>query len=288
MQQLAESFARDGFVRVAGLLDPAEVERFAGAVERAVRERTARDRRTLAQKNRYEQSFLQCINLWEDYEAVRPLTFHPRICETAAALIGAARIRLWHDQALFKEPGGRETDAHQDQPYWPIAEPDTATAWIPLVDVDEEIGCMGYVPGSHAVGLRRFVDIFFGQPEDVLARPELRGAAPVFVPARRGDVLFHHGLTVHLAKPNRSSRMRAVHTAIFFRDGCTRADTKLGHPSVDRNAIAVGAPIAGDATPIAWPRGEDELPAPPAAKIRRRDFGRSLWPPSAIEEKEAP
>lgn len=286
MEELVDSYRRDGFVRAPGLLDVAEVDRFAALVEAAVRSRTARDRRTLAEKSRYEQSFQQCINLWEDFADVRALTFHPRICATAAALVGGERIRLWHDQALFKEAGGRETDAHQDQPYWPIAEADTVTAWIPLVDIDDEVGCMGYVPGSHAVGLRRFVNIFLGEPEDVLARPELGGAQPVFVPARRGDVLFHHGLTVHCAKPNRSPLVRAVHTAIFFRDGCTRADLPLPHPSVDRNAVAVGAPIAGDAVPIAWPRAANELPPAPASKIGAGYFGKAVWPPRAIEREE--
>src|SRR6516164_605771 len=77
-------------------------------------------------------------------------------------LLEAPAVRLWHDQALYKEAGGRETDAHQDQPYWPMNETDTVTAWVPLVDVDDELGCMGYVPGSHRAGLRKFVNIFLG------------------------------------------------------------------------------------------------------------------------------
>ena len=51
-----------------------------------------------------------------------------RIARTAAALLGVDAVRLWHDQALYKESGGRETDPHQDLPYWPIAEPTTVTA----------------------------------------------------------------------------------------------------------------------------------------------------------------
>ena len=281
MQDLVDRFRRDGFVRAPGLLDATEVERFATCVDRAVRERTAHDRRTLAEKSRYEQSFQQCINLWEDHPAVRPLTFHPRVCETAATLLGVERIRLWHDQALYKEAGGRETDAHQDQPYWPIAEADTVTAWVPLCDVDESMGCMGYVPGSHAVGLRRFVNIFGGEPERVLDRPELRGEAPVFVPAQRGDVLFHHGLTVHLAHANRSIATRRAHTMIFFRDGSTRAPIGV-HQSVDRQGIRPGAPIAGDATPIAWPRAAGDLPPTPVAPIDPKSIGHQLWPPSAL------
>jgi len=278
---LIESFRRDGYVRVPGLIERGEIERFGAAIDATVRMRTASDRRELEEKSRYEQSFLQCINLWEDAPAMRGLTFHPRVCEAAAALLGVPRIRLWHDQALYKEPGGRKTDAHQDQPYWPIEEADTVTAWIPLVDVDESLGCMGYVPGSHSVGLRRFINIFFGEMEDVLARPELGGAKPVFVPAQRGDVLFHHGLTVHLARANRSSQLRRVHTAIYFRDGCTRAAAGI-HQSVDRQGVEVGEVIAGDATPIAWPREPGDLPPTPTSRIAPDSIGARAWPPSAI------
>jgi ectoine hydroxylase-related dioxygenase (phytanoyl-CoA dioxygenase family) len=281
VQDLIDRFRRDGFVHVPALIDTAEIDRFAPLVDAAVRARKANDPRTLAEKSRYEQSFLQCINLWEDFPELRPLVFHPRVCETAARLLGVSAIRLWHDQALYKEPGGRETDAHQDQPYWPIAEADTVTAWIPLVDVDETVGCMGYVPGSHAVGLRRFVNIFFGEPERVTERPELAGREPVFVPARRGDVLFHHGLTVHLAHPNRSATMRRVQTAIYFRDGCTRAPHGI-HQSVDRQHIRPGEPIVGDATPIAWPRAPGDWPPAPTSLIDPTSLGHQVWPPSAI------
>lgn len=284
MSDLRASFARDGFVRVPGLLDSAEIDRFRAVADRAVAERTKHDRRALAEKSRYEQSFLQCINLWEDYPELRGLSFHPRICETAATLLGVEAIRLWHDQALYKEAGGRETDAHQDHPYWPIVEADAVTAWIPLVDVDESVGCMGYVPGSHAVGLRRFVNIFWGAPEAVLDRPELDGKAPVFVPARRGDVLFHHSLTVHLAHANRSNDVRRVHTAIYFRDGSTRAPAGV-HQSVDRQGIQPGEAIRGDATPIAWPRAAGDLPPTPQSPIDPSSIGHQAWPPSAIASR---
>ena len=188
-----------------------------------------------------------------------PLMFHPALGAALGALLGAERVRLWHDQALYKEPGGRETDAHQDEAYWPIAEADTITAWIPLTEIDDATGCMGYVPGSH-LGEVEFVDIFSkpGAGAELVAR---QGAEPVWVPCRPGDVIFHHGRTVHLAKPNRSSRMRRVYTGIYFKDGCTRG-TSRPHPSVDRDDIAVGGVIDGAATPVVWPLQGADYPTP--------------------------
>jgi ectoine hydroxylase-related dioxygenase (phytanoyl-CoA dioxygenase family) len=280
-----EAFRRDGFVHLKGLLDASEVAVFRKAVDAAVERRRRNDTRELSEKTPYEQSFIQCQYLWEDCPDVRPLTFHPKVVAAAAALIGADAMRVWHDQALYKEAGGRETDAHQDHPYWPITEVKALTAWIPLVDVDHETGCMGYVPGSHR-GEAEYVNIF-SEPGSGAALIAKQKAKPVFAPARAGDVLFHHGLTVHLAKPNRSDHMRRVYTCIYVADGCTRAKEGL-HPSLDRDGIAVGAKIDGGATPIAWPLPDGCYPEPkpwPAEYLSHRRLRRAaemgVFPPGA-------
>jgi ectoine hydroxylase-related dioxygenase (phytanoyl-CoA dioxygenase family) len=271
--QLVEDFRRDGFVVVPGLLSADERRRYGSAVDEAVGRRSSSDTRTLAQKSRYEQSFIQCQNLWEDSEAVRPLTFHPVLAETAARLLGVGAVRLWHDQALYKEPGGRETDPHQDQPYWPIVETNTITAWIPFDGSTLETGAMGYLPGSHRLGLREFVNIFTPHGEDgrdgVLGWEELSGIEPVFVEVPPGAVAYHHGLTFHLAGANRSDSVRRVHTVIYFADGSTRGEGRYPHPSVERAGIGMGEVIASDVTPLAWPRPDGEpLPPAPASPLR--------------------
>ena len=261
-----KEFDENGWVVVPGLLAAAELERFGAAVDRGVAACAANDPRPLEARSRYEQSFRQCINLWEDHPDVRPLTFHPRVGQAAAELLGVPAIRIWHDQALYKEPGGRETDPHHDQPYWPLAETNTLTAWIAFDGADLETGCLGFVPGSHRFGVKAFANIFTDRGFDLENGPEARGVAPQFSPVKPGDVSFHHGLTIHLAMPNRTARTRRVHTMIFFADGSTRRQSRQPHPSVDRAGIAPGAPVRSDVTPIAWPRAPGEFlvtPKPP-------------------------
>lgn len=262
-QSSHEQFSEQGFLHVPELLDEDEVAGFRPIVEAGVQARRAGDNRALDEKTTYEQSFLQCINLWEDVPDIRPLTFHPAIGAKAAELLGTDAVRVWHDQALCKEPGGRGTDPHQDQPYWPILEPRTVTAWVPLVDVPLEMGAMGYVPGSHSFGIREFANIFTGEGFDLTNGPEARGVEPVFVPVEVGDVIFHHGLTIHTAGPNGTDRMRWAHTVIFFADGCTRSERPRRHPSVDRGEIAVGTAIRSPFTPVAFPRPQGSLPDTP-------------------------
>lgn len=263
-QEQIQSFRRDGYAVICGLLSDAELETYGAAVDRAVAARTEGDRRELPEKSRYEQSFIQCINLWEDSLEVRPLSFHPRLAEVAAQLLGAASLRLWHDQALYKEGRGRETDPHHDQPYWPIQETNTITAWVPLEGSNLEGGAMGYVPGSHLFGRQGFPDIFRGSGFDLERGPEARGRKPVFVEVPRGGVAYHHGLTIHLARPNATPRPRRVHTMIYFEDGSTRTRTRQRHPSVDRAGIHPGDVIRSEVTPLAWPQPADHLPEPPA------------------------
>jgi len=259
-----EHFREQGFVVIGGLFAPGELARFGAAVDRGVAERTAHDPRPLEARTRYEQSFRQVINLWEDHPEVRALTFHPRVAQAAAELLGVPALRLWHDQALYKEAGGRGTDPHHDQPYWPLAETNTITAWIPFQDADLENGCMGFVPGSHRFGdARAFPNIFTGSGYDLEHGPEAHGVPPRWMPVKAGEVSFHHGLTIHVAMPNRSAHTRRVHTMIYFADGSTRKRSRQPHPSVDRARIAPGALVASDVTPLAWPRPAGDLPDPP-------------------------
>lgn len=261
--ELIEQFRRDGFVVVCNLLTPAELERFGAAVDRAVAIRGRDDHRPLEEKSLYEQSFTQCMNLWEDNPEVLPLTFHPLISEVAAALIGEPRLRLWHDQALYKASGGRYTEPHQDHPYWPMDVLETLTAWIPFDGSTRAAGCMGYLRGSHRAGLKKFVNIFTADEKvKILEEPAVSGIAPVYVEVPRGAVAFHHGLTVHMAGPNRTDRMRRVHTMIYFRDGARRTTAHL-HPCVDRPGIKVGDLIDSQLTPLVWPRTPGDYPVPP-------------------------
>lgn len=264
-EETIQAFERDGFVVVPGLLTHEELDRYEAAVTTAVAERTRHDTTPLGEKSRYQQSFVQCMNLWEDQPEVAPLVFHPRVGQVAAELLRVPAVRLWHDQALYKRAGGRATDPHQDHPYWPIKETASVTAWIPFEGSTAPSGAMSYLPGSHAVGLRKFVNIFFGEPEDILADSEIAGIEPVLVEVPKGSVAFHHGLTIHLAGANRTDRDRGVQTMIYFPDGSTRG-YPFPHFAVERGGIEVGAVIDSDVTPIAWPRPVDS-PIPPRPAV---------------------
>jgi len=262
---LFERFHRDGFVVVEDFFEPNELAHFGSIVDRAVKDRIGSDLRPIDEKSLYEQSFQQCMNLWEDNADLKALTFNQKLGEAAGLLLGAEALRIWHDQALYKEPGGRETDPHQDWPLWPMGPARQVTAWIPFDGSTLEAGAMGYSPGSHRLGLAKFSDITRELREEPYPYFDHSEMAEIFwVEAPRGSVVFHHSLTVHQARANVTTDTRRVYCIIYFEDGCTRS-LPHWHQSLDRQGIEEGQQIQGPVTPVAWPRAHNDVPDPPSA-----------------------
>lgn len=213
-----EFYHRSGFVKIENVVEQEFLPELKRIVEAAVLVRKGKDERDLKEKSQYEQSFLQCGYLCWDFPAIKEIVFAKRFAGIVRDLIQVEHIRLWHDQALFKEPGGRVTDAHQDCSYWPIHEPQfTSTMWLALVDVPVEKGCLYFYPQTNDPNLKEYVDIFKHphQPDF------LKNREKVFVPLKAGEATFHSGLTFHGAGENKTDQMREAMTIIYIKDGVT-------------------------------------------------------------------
>ncbi|MFN8023715.1 MAG: phytanoyl-CoA dioxygenase family protein [Acidimicrobiales bacterium] len=215
-----ERFRRDGHVRLDGVLPTDEVDRFHAPIA-AIAERARHKAAPIEQRDTYGKAFLQLFNLWErDTGDVRRYVLSSRFARIAAALLGAERVRIYHDQALFKEPGGGATPWHQDASYWPLDGTRCITMWMPLRPVDPTMGQMTFADGTHLDG--PFADLVISdESERELARlvdeRGLRLSEPSAM--RAGDASFHSGWTLHRAGPNTTDRMRDVMTVIWFADG---------------------------------------------------------------------
>ena len=178
----------------------------------------------------------------------------------AAELLGVAGVRLYHDQALFKEPGGGPTPWHQDQVYWPLATDRTVTLWMPLVDLPPEVGSMRFVSGSHRMGdlggsaIGDESHAFF---EALIAERGLRVESHGAL--RAGDATFHAGWTVHSAGPNPTNRMRSVMTIIYVADGTRVSKIANAARALDQKAWLGGRKpgerVEGELNPRLWPPG---------------------------------
>ncbi len=214
-----DDYARNGHVLVRGLASPDEIASFAPAIERAV-QRHNPERRTLAERDTYGKAFLQTINLWRRDEIVRRFSLARRFARVACELMGVSGVRLYHDQALFKEPGGGLTPWHQDQYYWPLDTDKTITLWIPLADITSDMGIVQFASGSHRRGYLEAVQIS-DESQEKLSRfvHEQAFAVSAADSMSAGDATFHAGWTLHSAPPNVSAKLRPVMTVIYFADG---------------------------------------------------------------------
>jgi Phytanoyl-CoA dioxygenase (PhyH) len=59
-------------------------------------------------------------------------------------------VRLYHDQALYKEAGGGPTPWHADQYYWPLTTDRVVTAWVPLQAVSADMGPLAFAERTHS------------------------------------------------------------------------------------------------------------------------------------------
>ena len=153
-----DSYRRDGFVRLRALLDADTLGRYGEEITRLTLALNTQTR-PLAERTTYDRAFLQVMNLWRESETVREFVFDRRLAAIAARLMGVDRVRIYHDQSLYKEPSGGITPAHADQYYWPFASDKAITAWIPLQPVPLEMGPLAFYRGSHATDFGRDLPI---------------------------------------------------------------------------------------------------------------------------------
>ena len=216
--KIISEYADQGFVKVENVIEKEFLNEVRKIIQSAVVVRKGKDERKLKDKSQYEQSFLQCGYLCWDFLAIKEVVFAKRFAGIVRDLLKADHIRLWHDQALFKEPGGRITDAHQDCSYWPINEPQyTITMWLALVDVPVEKGCLYFYPQTNDPNLKEYVDIFKNPHQPNI----LTDKEKIFVPLKAGDATFHSGLTFHGAANNQTDQMREAMTVIYLKDEVT-------------------------------------------------------------------
>lgn len=220
-EEQAADYERDGHILLRGFAEQAVLDEYRPAIVGEV-ERLNDQTKPMAERDTYGKAFIQISNLWERSETVRRFAFAERFARTAAELMGVDGVRMYHDQALFKEPGGGHTPWHQDQIYWPLDTDKTITLWMPLVDVPEEVGSMTFASGSHKHGYISKMEIS-DQSHKTLAQYIAGNGLPqlAYGAMKAGDATFHAGWTLHSAPGNPTANTREVMTIIYVADGTT-------------------------------------------------------------------
>ncbi|HMQ46813.1 MAG TPA: phytanoyl-CoA dioxygenase family protein [Saprospiraceae bacterium] len=156
------------------------------------------------------------MNLWTHSEAIRQLVFSQRLARIAAELMGVEGVRLYHDQALFKEAGGGFTPWHADQYYWPLASDHSVTVWIPLQAVPLEMGPLEFSAKSYLLHGGRELKISDESEQMIAQKLRINDFEHIVEPFELGEVSFHSGWVFHRAGANTSQYMRQVMTVIYM------------------------------------------------------------------------
>jgi ectoine hydroxylase-related dioxygenase (phytanoyl-CoA dioxygenase family) len=253
------AYQRDGHILLRGVCTPEEAEAWRAIITRVT---YGHNTNTLPMEERttYAKAFIQVGNLWGKEETVKHFVLARRFAQIAGELMGVDRVRLYHDQALYKEAGGGHTPWHQDQNYWPMDTDKTITMWMPLVDISPEMGTMTFASGSHRKGSLTELLISDESEQEYQRLIAERGFPLAQMPAMRaGDATFHAGWTLHGAPGNASDTDREVMTIIYFADG-VRILNPIDSPARQNDFDAIfpggtpGGPAESALTPLVYIR----------------------------------
>lgn len=233
-------FRERGYVKLKEVLSPEDLAYYRDEITRVVKERNPLLNKPMSERTTYERAFVQITNLFLQNEVVRELVFSKRLARIAAELMGVDGVRLYHDQALYKEPAGGYTPWHADQYYWPLSTPNTCTVWIPLQAVPREMGPLAFSERSHLFEIGR--DLPISDESEEMIRQELADQNFRYEDSGfdLGEVSYHYGWTFHRAGPNTTDAVRAVMTIIYMEDGIRVTELTRPEHRADRDAFIPG------------------------------------------------
>jgi hypothetical protein len=199
----------DGFLVLPGFFSADRIAAVADEVDELLRRHSS-----LINVNNLRCRFLTNVRTDEcQFECFDPVIDLSLGCHRLAldskllAVLGALHGEeacLFKDKLIYKPPGVKGYDLHQDFISWPDFPRSFTTVVIPFDRVDRENGCTEVFPGYHAAGLLTPEDgEFHLLPEQAV--DDSRAVPLILDP---GDIAIFTAFTPHRSAPNRSGRWR--------------------------------------------------------------------------------
>jgi hypothetical protein len=204
------AYEHQGFLIVRGVFTANEISAAAAEAERLLDRKDLIDQRNL--RCRWQPNCADGECVFETFDPVIDLSpgcfrlaRHERLLAILGELYGEP-ARLFKDKLIFKPPGARGYDLHQDYIAWPGFPRSFLTAAVAIDPCDAANGCTVVFPGYHRRGCL--------SPEDGDYHPlptetvDEQTAVPLEL--RPGDVAFFGCFTPHCSAPNTSARWRRL------------------------------------------------------------------------------
>ena len=250
------TFSRDGFIRLPNVLSPAAVV--------CLREELIRLLSKTFPENNRSNRFLSLEMMWIESPIIRLYVLSPRIAKISADLLNVKSVRLYHDNALSKEPGCGRTPWHYDDHHFPLETNDVVTAWMPAQPVPLAMGPLSFAKPLSIFNLVKNINFNKNDTSYDKKITEVFKANHVAIdsePFKIGEASFHHNLSFHTAGDNRTSQSRIVLANTYFADGArvvkkptmVSGDWQKFIPGVDPGGI-----VASELNPICWPTNAEK------------------------------
>lgn len=214
-QAQIDFYRQNAFIKIKEVLLAEVVSHFNTIISAKVDELNTQTA-PLQERDTYGKAFLQIFNLWTQDPEIKELMFSKRLAQLAADLLEVDGVRMYHDQALFKEGGGGITPWHADQYYWPLSSDRVITIWIPLQAVPSEMGPLEFAAGSQNIVAGRNLSISDESEALIGEKMRITDCPKISEPFDIGEVSFHSGWIFHRAGPNTTDQTRKVMTCIYM------------------------------------------------------------------------
>ena len=227
---LLKAFETDGYVALPQFFSGEELTELLTNVDRFIGEVVPQlPPEEVFYEDKNDSETLKQIQHMGDYDSwFRELFTRSRFREVAEVLLDGPVVPK-NMQYFNKPPGvGQPTPPHQDGYYFMLDPCEAVTMWFALEDVDEENGCIRYLPGSHRNGMREHSRTkTLGFSQGIVGYPTaLERESETPFPAKPGDLLVHDAMTIHRADENRSTtRSRRALGFIYYSERA-REDTQ--------------------------------------------------------------
>lgn len=221
MDDVKKRFNEDGYVFLPGFLSQEEVnsikKNFNRVIDSVVPEMP--ETKVFYEEKGDPATLKQLIDLQVYDSFFNEVLTNSKFKELAVLLLGEEVVGK--NLEYFNKPPliGKPTPCHQDGYYFMLNPSVAVTMWMALEPADEENGCVRYVKGSHLNGMRphgRSKTLGFSQTIlDFPSEDDIKNE--VVFPAKPGDLLIHHSLTLHYAGGNSSAtRSRKALGLVYF------------------------------------------------------------------------
>lgn len=241
-----DQYEADGFITIPGVLDADLVARLTATTERLLAEGSRLTERTrhydLEATHTPEAPRVRRIASPTELDDVYlEAAFESILGDIAADLVGGP-VKFYHSKINFKLPrGGAEIGWHQDWPVFPHTNANLVAISVPLNPSRANNGCLQTVPGTHKLGPRSHwhEGKYLLNCNASMTEEELRRA--VYSEVDPGDVVAHHGLSLHSSSQNSSDELRTTYI-IQYAAADAFAYTAPVIDSRHRNAMVRGRP----------------------------------------------